>query len=194
MVENKEYMKDIIEFMRNRVSQADLTQPAPTKEEWREILTAASRAADHANLQPWRYRIYQGKGLDKLGECYWQHARSETADMPDSKRDNFIQKAHRAPAVLLVYASLQEHPKVPVIEQTMTVAAATQQVLLGLNAKGYGAIWRSGPVAHSERTKALLGLQQQDQIIGFIYVGTGKKAKASSKNVSLEGRLEWCEE
>lgn len=184
-------MKDIIEFIRNRTSQAALIEPAPKRDEWVEILSAASRAADHGCLKPWRYRIYQGQSLDQLGECYWQHAQAETPSLESSKKAGFINKAHRAPAVLVVYAALEQHPKVPEIEQTMAVAAATQQVLLGLSAKGYGAIWRTGPVAHSELTKSLLGLNDNHQIIGFIYAGTPKKAEQKIKNVDLEGRLEW---
>lgn len=184
-------MTSIIDFIRNRTSQSALIAPAPTRDEWVDILTAASRAADHGCLKTWRYRIYQGESLNQLGECYWRHAQTEMPDLSSAKRDNFIQKAHRAPTVLLVYAALEEHPKVPMIEQTMSVAAATQQILLGLCAKGYGAIWRTGPVAHSEQTKTLLNLKPQDQIIGFIYVGTPKNDNKHVKEVDLEGRLEW---
>lgn len=184
-------MKEFIHFMRSRSSQNALLHPAPTKDEWQCILEAASRAADHGGVRPWRYRVYSGDSLDLLGECYWQHALSVTEQMPASKRDNFIQKAHRAPAVLVVYAELEAHPKVPEVEQTMAVAAASQQVLLGLEALGYGAIWRTGPVAHSDETKQLLGLANHCQIVGFIYVGTPKHTDKTPKEVDLTGRLEW---
>ena len=184
-------MKEFIQFMRDRSSQNALIQPAPSKDEWQTILEAASRAADHGAVKPWRYRIYSGKSLDTLGECYWQHALTVSAEMPLSKKDNFIQKAHRAPSVLVVYAALEEHAKVPEIEQTMAVSAATQQVLLGLEALGYGAIWRTGPVAHSVETKQHLNIDEKHQIIGFIYVGTPKYAEKKAKEVDLTGRLEW---
>ena len=184
-------MKEFIQFMRARCSKNALLHPAPSKDEWITVLEAASRAADHGAIKPWRYQIYSGQGLDKLGECYWQHALSTTPEMPISKKENFIQKAHRAPAVLAVYAKLEEHAKVPNIEQVMAVSAAAQQVLLGLEALGYAAIWRTGPVAHSELTKQLLSIDSQDQIVGFIYVGTPKVAENTVKEVDLAGRLEW---
>ena len=184
-------MKEFIQFMRARSSKNALLHPAPSKDEWITVLEAASRAADHGAIKPWRYQVYSGQGLDKLGECYWQHALATTAEMPESKKDNFIQKAHRAPAVLVVYANLEGHAKVPGIEQVMAVSAAAQQTLLGLEALGYGAIWRTGPVAHSELTKQLLGIAPQDQIVGFIYVGTPKVLAPAVKEVDLEGRLEW---
>ena len=186
-------MKEFIQFMRERCSQNALLSPAPQKEEWQSVLEAASRAADHGAIKPWRYRIYTGKSLDLLGECYWQHALTSAPEMPISKKDNFIQKAHRAPAVLLVTAALEEHAKVPEIEQTMAVAAATQQILLGLDALGYGAIWRTGPVAHNDLTKTLLGNEASHQVIGFIYVGTPKAMERRVKEVDLTGHLEWFE-
>jgi len=186
-------MKEFIQFMRERSSQNALLKPAPSKGEWQCILEAASRAADHGAIKPWRYQIYSGQSLDLLGECYWQHALATTPDMPLAKKDNFIQKAHRAPAVLVVYAALEDHNKVPEIEQTMAVSAATQQVLLGLEAFGYGAIWRTGPVAHSDLTKQLLKIDNKHQIIGFIYVGTPKSADKKVKEVDLTGHLEWFE-
>ncbi|TBR45072.1 nitroreductase [Marinomonas agarivorans] len=184
-------MKEIIEFIRNRESCPQLTAPAPNREEWLEILTAASRAADHGALKPWRYRIYQGAQLDQIGECYWQHALTDVPDLDPCQRENFIKKAHRAPAILLVYAATEEHSKVPEIEQIMAVAAATQQALLAIEAKGYGAMWRTGAVAHTDKTKVLLNLKSNEQIIGFVYVGTPKKTQKTIKEVDLEGRIEW---
>jgi len=183
--------KEFITFMRNRVSQPLLNAPAPTQNEWESILDAASRAADHGNLKPWRFRIYEGEGRAKLGQIYWHHALSEVVSMPESKEEAFIKKAFRAPAVLLVYARIQEHPKVPEVEQVMASSAAAQQVLLGLSALGYGGMWRSGPACFTEKTKELLGLEQNDQIIGLIYAGTPEKVASSVADTKLSERLEW---
>jgi len=183
--------KEFITFMRNRVSQPALNAPAPTNNEWMSILSAASRAADHGNLKPWRFRIYEGEGRAKLGQIYWHHALSEVDSIPANKEDAFIKKAYRAPAVLLIYAHIQDHPKVPAIEQIMAASAAAQQVLLGLNALGYGGMWRSGPACFTQRTKTLLSLEDNDQIIGLIYAGTPKETSALTPKVDLNTHLEW---
>lgn len=183
--------KEFISFMRNRVSQPALNAPAPTESEWELILSAASRAADHGNLKPWRFCIFEGEGRSKLGQIYWHHALSEVESMPDSKKESFVKKAYRAPAVLLIYASIQDHPKVPAIEQVMAVSAAAQQVLLGLNALGYGAIWRSGPACFTQKTKELLSLKDNDQIVGLIYVGTPSEKPAFIPEVELANHLTW---
>ncbi|MFT2111297.1 nitroreductase [Marinomonas sp. 2405UD68-3] len=183
---------DIIQAMRMRASQNQLSGQGPTKEQWLDVLDAASRAADHAGIKPWRFRIFEGDSRDKLGECYWQCAKSEVSELPESKRESFIKKAQRAPAVLMAYASIDTHPKVPTIEQIMAVAASCQQVLLGLESLGYGAIWRTGPVAHSDITKSLLGLQSNDQIVGFIYVGQSTEVKPYVEDTGIQSRVTWA--
>ena len=183
--------KEFIAFMRNRVSQPALNTPAPTQNEWESILAAASRAADHGNLKPWRFCVFEGEGRAKLGEIYWHHALSEVDAMPESKKEAFIKKAYRAPAILLVYAKIQDHPKVPPIEQVMAASAAAQQVLLGLNALGYGGMWRSGPACFTQKTKELLTLDENDQIIGLIYAGTPKEKQATIPEVELGEYLTW---
>ncbi|MBR7890297.1 nitroreductase [Marinomonas sp. A79] len=183
---------EFISFMRNRVSHANLTSPAPSEKEWMSILAAASRAADHGNLKPWRFCVFEGEGRAQLGQIYWQHAVSEVSTISPEKEEAFIKKAYRAPTVLLVYAHVQEHPKVPAIEQIMAASAATQQVLLGLNALGYGAIWRSGPACFTQKTKDLLSLDNNDQIIGLIYVGTPATDKANTPHdVELDKLVTW---
>ncbi|MCV2402962.1 nitroreductase [Marinomonas sp. C2222] len=183
--------QEFIKFMRNRVSQPILNEPAPNVAEWELILDAASRAADHGNLKPWRFRIYEGEGRNQLGQIYWRHAMAEVESIADSKKEAFIKKAYRAPAILLIYAHVQDHSKVPAIEQVMAVSAAAQQALLGLNALGYGAIWRTGPACFTQATKDLLSLKEEDQIVGLIYVGTAKDAGKKVLDTKLSDRLEW---
>ncbi len=183
---------DIIRAMRTRASQNQLSGQGPTKAQWFDVLDAASRAADHGGIKPWRFRIFEGDAREQLGECYWQFAKSEVNELPESKRESFIKKALRAPSVLMAYASLEDHPKVPEIEQTMAVAASCQQVLLGLESLGYGAIWRTGPVAHSELTKSVLGLQENDQVVGFIYVGQTTEEKPYVEDTGIQSRVSWA--
>lgn len=180
-----------ISFMRNRVSHAALTSPAPSESEWIAVLAAASRAADHGNLKPYRFCIFEGEGRARLGQIYWQHALSEVSSIPPDKEEVFVKKAYRAPTVLLVYAHIQEHSKVPAIEQVMAASAVTQQVLLGLNALGYGAIWRSGPACYTQKTKDILSLDSSDQIIGLLYVGTPQEQDKRIPEVSLNSHLKW---
>ena len=43
---------------------------------------------------------------------------------------------------------------------------------LAAEALGFGAMWRTGPLARDAGLKAALGLAAGDEIVGFLYLGT----------------------
>lgn len=182
---------EIVNFIRQRASHADLSEPAPSREEWLQVLDAAGRAPDHGNLKPWRFRIYQGEGRRRIGELYWQHALAEVPSLAPEKKEAFIKKAYRAPSIVLVYAHAQAHPKVPDFEQVMATSAATQLLLLGLEAIGYGAIWRTGPACFTPQAKQLLALGEEDHLVGLLYVGTPNGANKIVQDTQIADLVEW---
>ncbi|MCO4785779.1 nitroreductase family protein [Marinomonas atlantica] len=186
--------KDFLRFIRDRVSNNQLVEPAPSHEEWLEILDAASRAADHGNLKPWRFKIFEGEGRRKVGEVYWRHAKSEVEQLSDDKAEVFIKKAFRAPTVLLVYADIVDHPKVPEFEQLMAVAASAQQVLLGVEALDYAGIWRTGPAVFTDDAKEQLGLEPNQQVVGLIYVGTASVQAKRVEDTGITERITFVSE
>jgi nitroreductase len=68
---------------------------------------------------------------------------------------------------------------VPPIEQIISTGCAGQNILLALNALGYGGMWRTGTFAFNEVISKHLGLEKSAQVIGYIYTGTrtGKNKK-----------------
>jgi nitroreductase len=44
--------------------------------------------------------------------------------------------------------------------------------MLAAPALGYGAMWKTGDPAYDPTVKQALGLQPDDDIIGFLYIGT----------------------
>ena len=81
--------------------------------------------------------------------------------------------------IVVLVNTFTEHPKVPAIEQKLSTAAAAQNIMLCLNAQGYGAIWRTGKLAFNETISKNLGLNPNQEILGFLYIGTnsGKNKK-----------------
>ena len=51
--------------------------------------------------------------------------------------------------------------------------------MLALNAMNYSCIWRTGKLAFNEIIQKKLGLKQNQEILGYLYIGTevGKKKK-----------------
>ena len=61
---------------------------------------------------------------------------------------------------------------VPEAEQMMSTAAAAQNILLALHSLGYGGIWRTGTFALNNKVNKFLGLNNEQQVLGYLYIGT----------------------
>lgn len=169
---------DALDNILNRVSSRELTLPHPTSEEINIAYKAALRAPDHAWLRPSSFIEVKGDGLSKLSNIFEQYAIS-IPDVPQMTVKKYKDAPYRAPMIVILVNSFKEHPKVPAIEQKLSTAAAAQNIMLSLNAIGYGAIWRTGKLAFNPFVAEALGLKKNQEILGFLYVGTssGKNKK-----------------
>lgn len=161
-----------LEALHTRSSVARLTDPIPETEVLENIYKAAFRAADHALLRPWRFLLIKGTSREKLGELFVQAASATDAAIDEQQKEKLRRKPLRAPLILVSISSIKPHPKVPEIEQDLSAAAATQNMLVAAHAQGVGAIWRTGSMAYHPAVMAGLGLAEHEKIIGFLYLGT----------------------
>lgn len=54
----------------------------------------------------------------------------------------------------------------------MSAACAAHAILLAAQAKGYAGVWRTGDAAFDRSVMTELGLSENEEIAGFIYLGT----------------------
>lgn len=163
---------DAIKALHQRVSTPRLTVPAPTSEQLDVMFKAALRAADHGNMQPWRFLIVEGEGLVQLGELFARAAEAKNQQITQPELDRCHALPQRAPMIVVSIAKCLPNPKVPEIEQIIAAGAATQNLLNAAFAISVGAVWRTGDMAYDATVKLGLGLTEGEEIIGFIYVGT----------------------
>lgn len=155
------------ELLAMRASNGKLGEPAPDDATLHAILEAALRAPDHAALRPWRIFVVRGRAREKLGEIF-----AEIEDGDEEKRERARRKPLRAPLILIVAATPKESPKAPEVEQVLSAGAVAHGILLGLQARGFAGMWRTGAPAYDARMKKALGLGERDHIVGFVYAGT----------------------
>lgn len=135
------------------------------------IIRAGLRAPDHAQLRPWKILVIQNESRDRLGDLFVEAKRIMAPDHPEELLDKLRTKPHRAPVVIVVAASMTEHPKVPEVEQLLSAGAVAQNMLIAAHALGLGAMWRTGEMAYQAVVHQGLGLSEADQIVGFLYMG-----------------------
>ena len=161
---------DALDLLLNRSSQPRLQEPAPQGDVLDNILHAGLRAPDHASLSPWRFIVCTGQGREKLGQIYQQAA--VESGMADKDVERAPQLPLRAPMVIVAIAKYQEHEKVPWVEQVASASCAVHSMQMAALAQGFSGIWRTGSYARNEQVKQALDLANEDEIVGFLYLGT----------------------
>lgn len=169
-------MTDLLELIRSRVSTSKLGAPAPGPAQIQQALACAQRAPDHGRLRPWRFFVLEGDGLQQLGLQFEQAAREQNPGLDDAQAERLRNMPLRAPMVIVVGSKIVSGHKVPVLEQHVATGCAVQNLQLALHALGFACMWRTGEMASDPRVKARFGLGGEDQILGFLYVGTALEA------------------
>jgi nitroreductase len=165
-------MNDFLQFLQRRNSSPRLTEPAPSLADMQAIFQAALRAPDHAWLRPWRFITIAGERRQDFGEVLERCLRQRNPAADGVALGKARNAPMRAPLLVVVVANLSPHPKVPAIEQRLSAACAAHTILLGAEALGYAGIWRTGDAAFDPAVRAALGLAGEEEIIGFVYLGT----------------------
>lgn len=163
---------DARQLLLNRVSCGKLASPAPARDQLNVMYAAASRAADHACLKPYRFIEIEGDALLKLGDLFMQAASESDPQMSEPDLEKLSKKPLRAPMIIVAVATFTEHPKVPQWEQLVTAGCATQNLINAAYLEGVGVYWRTGSMAEHPLVAEGLGLASNEKLIGFVYTGT----------------------
>ncbi|NLS14519.1 NAD(P)H nitroreductase [Vibrio sp. SM6] len=180
---------DALELLLNRRSMGKLKEPAPEGKALENIIRAGLRAPDHGNLTPWKFVIAQGDGRKKLAAILLAAAQSddsEAAVLEKAKHAPF-----RAPMVITVIAKVKSHPKVPAVEQHWSAACAVEAMQMAAVAQGFQGFWRSGNWMFHPSVREAFGVQGDDEIVGFLYLGTPETTPMSPPERDLSQFVEF---
>ena len=180
-----------LELLLSRKSHNKLVAAAPNKLQLENMLSAALRAPDHAQLRPWRYRIYQGDALVKLGNKFLAASLMSDSELLLEKQNRIKAKPLRAPMVIVASVVIKEHPKVPKVEQILSAGASVQNLLMAAHFQDIGAIWRTGELAFNRDLMDMLGIEKNEEIVGFIYLGTEEGQKTPVPQINQSDFVKW---
>ncbi len=174
-----------LHILQERVSVSKLQEPAPDGHALYEVFKAAVRAADHGMLQPRRFLVISGVGLQQLSHVFVTAATKANPAISPAVLEKCKNMPNRAPMIIVAIAKCQPNLKIPRQEQVIACGAAVQNMLNALFALGYGAIWRTGEMTQDTHVKNELGLVEDEEIIGFIYVGTPVQEFSSPPDIDV---------
>jgi nitroreductase len=174
------------------VPATDLTEPAPSEQQLNAILQAAMSAPDHGNLNPFRFLIIQGDARIELSKVFEQAAIDRNLDEAAIQKQK--SKPLRSPMIICVVARIIQSPKIPEIEQLLCAGCAAQHIQLACRILGFGSIWLTGENCYDQAVYQALGLQIDERLVGFIYVGSLKApVTAKHRNPACNITRQWTQ-
>jgi nitroreductase len=181
-----------LDVLLSRQSHWPLVEPGPADADLEQIFDAALRAPDHGRLRPWRFVFIRGEARGDLGDLLVELASARSPDEPRSSHAHRRQKAYAAPVIIALGAALSTDSTVPEIEQMMSVGAAAMNMLNAIHALGYGGFWATGPDTYEARMHRELGFKPDEQLLGFLFVGTPKtRERAPARPARSAHVREW---
>lgn len=163
---------EAIEFLMSRYSVPKLDQPGPDDASLKQILDASLRAPDHGLLRPWSVILIRGDSRARFGEQLAKAMQARNPSASPAELEKERNKPLRAPLVIAIAAVVRDTAKIPALEQHLSAGCVAHALVLAAQAKGFGAIWRTGDSAYDRSVHEALGLGANAQLVGFVYIGT----------------------
>lgn len=153
-----------------------LGAPAPDDATVLRMLQSAVRVPDHGKMVPFRFLRLQGEARHALGEFLARRSRQRDPNAAEAAVEKDRQRFSHAPLIITVIARLQDNPKVPAQEQLLTAGCVCFALLQAAQGCGFGAQWLTAWMASDPEVARHLGLADNEQIVGFIHIGTPRIA------------------
>ena len=169
-----------------------LSEPGPDGDQLVSILTAAARVPDHKKLAPWRFILFQEEARKQFGNVLVEALKNEEGDPSEARLEMEANRFMRAPVIVAVVTSFVENPVVPEWEQILSTGAVCQNMLLAATSLGFSAQWITEWYAYSNFVQEAMGIEENERIAGFIYIGTAQEKPNERDRPNLEDIVtEW---
>ncbi len=161
------------------------------------MLENATWAPTHKRTEPWRFQVFTGAGLLRLGalqaDCYHKVTKGD-GTFDQSRHDNLLKKPAEASHVILVAMQRDREQRVPAWEEIGAVFCAIQNMYLTATAFGVGCYLSTGGITQFPEANSFFGLSADDKICGFLHVGMPKEESPAGKRKPVSEVTKWITE
>ncbi len=157
------------------------------------LLSAGAQAPNHYKVRPWRFFVLTGEGLKHLGDVLAKSLSLKAGNISPEALDKERAKPLRAPLIIAVAVDKPVEPKISEVENICAAAAACQNILLAAHELGLAAFWRTGPAAIDPLVKEFLGLEKDQHLIAFLYIGYPVKQPVLPQRPDHADRTVWMD-
>jgi nitroreductase len=158
----------------------------------KEILTNATWAPDHGKSDPWRFTVFADEGLKKFAYFQSELYKMEAGD--SFKEATYIklqQNPLKASHIISIGMKRTMIKNIPEIEDIIAVGCAIQNIYLSVSAYGLGGYLTTGGITYQEKAKSFFGLDDEDRLLGFFYIGHIGIPPAKAIRIPLDERMSW---
>jgi nitroreductase len=161
--------------------------------EIQQLLELANWAPTHGLTEPWRFVVYSGEAVRQF--CH-AHAELYRQSVPPEKfnaatYEKLQHNGDLASHLIAVYMHRTDNAKIPVFEEICATAAAVQNILLGVQARGMAVLWSTGGLTTQPEMKQYLGLREEDMMIGLLYLGYTDEPSRPGRRGPVEEKTRW---
>jgi len=165
-------LMDLHEAIHGRRSIKQFTGRVIGREEIERLLEAAVQAPNHRLTQPWRFYVLGPKARRAYGEVLGSRKARKVED-PEAARavaEKVAAQEAALPGMIVVSMTLDQSPEVREEDFAATMMAV-QNLLLAAHAAGLGTHVKSGAILEDPRTRAAVGVGENERIVATIQLG-----------------------
>lgn len=159
---------------RRSVPFMQLETPGPDQATLLRLLRSAVRVPDHGKRVPFRFITLRGDARRTFGERLAARHREVEPDASDAVLDKDRDRYLHAPLIVVVVARLDPDPKIPERERLVTAGCTCFALLQAAQAVGFRGCWLTGWAAYDREVARMLGLAEDEHVVGFVHLGTPK--------------------
>lgn len=159
------------------------------------LLENAMWAPSHGNIQPWKFVVFTGEGLQKLARFQSElYKESSGENFKETTYKNLAETPLKASHVIAICLKRDPNKKFPEVEEIAAVACAVQNIYLSLPAYDIGGYWTTGGITYNEKAKQFFDLGEDDRLMGFFYLGEIAVPSPDKARHPVGEKVQWVRE
>ncbi len=177
---------------RRSVFQANFTDEEVSKADILTLLNAANAAPTHKRTQPWRFTVFTGTGLNKLGTELSRIYKAVTPAEKYTEKTEITMGEKATSAQVAIALVVNYTGDVPEWEELAATSCAVQNMWLAAQSLGLGGYWATpGLINH---LGDFLALTPNQKCIGIFYLGHHQTEAREPVRSSIEEKVTWIED
>ena len=159
-----------------------------------EALENANWAPTHRLTEPWRFKVFAGAALARLGDYLGDFYKNNTPaeGFSEVKFTKSKESPRQSACIIAICMKRDAEARVPEWEELAAVACAVQNIWLTCTAHGIGSYW-STPQAALEGDE-FLGLGEGERCLGLFYMGYHDLPEIPGKRSPVSEKTTWIVE